>query len=61
MDMPCNCPECGQVVELNDMHNTTGKICYHSLVCPDCYDELESDCGDDDDFEFEDLDDDDDD
>ena len=43
MDMPCNCPECGEVVELNDMKKTTGKLCYHNLVCSDCYDELEGD------------------
>jgi hypothetical protein len=43
MDMPCNCPECGDIVELNDMHTTEGKLCYHSLVCEDCYDELEGD------------------
>ncbi len=43
MDMPCNCPECGEIVELNDMHNTDGKLCYHSMVCKYCYDDLESD------------------
>ena len=42
MDMPCNCPECGEVVELNDMYNTEGKLCYHSMVCEDCYENLES-------------------
>jgi hypothetical protein len=43
MDMPCNCPECGDIVELNDMCQTVGKLCYHSLVCEYCFDELESD------------------
>lgn len=42
MDMPCNCPECGDVVELNDMVNTDGKLCCHSLVCEDCHENLES-------------------
>ena len=46
MDMPCNCPECGDVVELNDMHNTDGKLCYHSMVCEDCYENLENDSWD---------------
>lgn len=45
MDMPCNCPECGDIVDLNDMMRTDGKLCYHSLVCEDCYDNLESDEG----------------
>lgn len=41
--MPCQCPECGAFVDLNDMKQTYGKLCYHSLVCADCFDNLESD------------------
>lgn len=43
MDMPCNCPECGEIVELNDMIRVgSEKICYHNLVCIECYENLES-------------------
>lgn len=42
MNMPCNCPECGEVVELNDMVKTDGKLSYHNMVCQDCYEELEN-------------------
>jgi hypothetical protein len=43
MDMPTSCPECGAIVEFNSMVTTFEKICYHSLVCEDCYEDLESD------------------
>ena len=43
MDIPCNCPECGEVVELNDMRDTEDKLCYHNKVCEDCYEILEDD------------------
>lgn len=43
MDMPTPCPECGEVVEFNDMVKTDGKLSYHNMVCQDCHDELESD------------------
>lgn len=44
MDMLCNCPECGEVVELNDMRTVEAyKLCYHNMVCDDCYENLESD------------------
>ena len=41
--MPAQCPECGAWVDMNDMVDTTGKLCYHALVCEDCYENLESD------------------
>ncbi len=43
MNMPTPCPECGDVVEFEDMKQTDGKLCYHSFVCQDCFYELESD------------------
>lgn len=43
MDMPTPCPECGDLVEFNDMIRTDGKLCYHSFICSDCYEDLESD------------------
>lgn len=43
MDMPCNCPECGEVVELSDMMDSSDKLCYHNLVCRECFHELEGD------------------
>jgi len=45
MDMPTTCPECGEIVDFNDMQPTTGKLSYHAFVCEYCYDELESDEG----------------
>lgn len=42
-DMPCTCPDCGEIVELNDMVRTVGTLSLHALVCPDCYENLESD------------------
>ena len=45
-DMPCQCLECGGWTDLNEMHDTTGKLCFHSLVCKECFDNLESDTDD---------------
>lgn len=43
MDMPCNCPDCGELAELNDMRNVEPwKLSLHNLVCEECYDNLES-------------------
>ncbi len=44
MDMPCNCPDCGDVVELNDMCTVEEyKLSNHNMLCQDCYDNLEND------------------
>ena len=44
MDMPCNCPDCGVLVDLNDMHHVEPwKLSNHNMVCDDCYENLESD------------------
>ncbi|AUR88410.1 hypothetical protein NVP1113A_09 [Vibrio phage 1.113.A._10N.286.51.E7] len=38
------CGECGASdLSSIDVRTTEGKLCYHSIVCEDCYDELESD------------------
>lgn len=48
MDMPCNCPMCGEVVELNDMQTVAS---WHdsplNMVCDECYYELEEAVNDD--------------
>ena len=42
MDMPCNCPECGELVELNDMFRVGERFGTDvKMVCRDCYYELE--------------------
>lgn len=47
MDMPCNCPECGEVVELNDMIKVGEQFGDNvKMVCPDCYHELYEDLED---------------
>ena len=43
MDMPCQCPECDEWVDLTDMFKTSGKLSQHNLVCESCYRNLESD------------------
>lgn len=43
MEMPCVCPECGDVCELNDMKRTDGKLSLHNLVCKECHQNLETD------------------
>ena len=46
MDMPCNCPECGDVVELDDMHKVGERFGFDvKMVCTDCYDKLEDESG----------------
>lgn len=41
MDMPCNCPDCGEVVELNDMVRVEGRPDYSNMVCEDCAENYE--------------------
>lgn len=55
MDMPCNCPQCNEVVELNDMYSVDNSNCIHSMLCPDCYEQFcdEQDEDEDDDDYFE--------
>ena len=43
MDNLCDCLECNRLVDESDMRDTTGKLCYHSSVCSDCYEKLEGD------------------
>ncbi|MGB0894037.1 MAG: hypothetical protein ACPGUD_06475 [Parashewanella sp.] len=38
MDMPCPCPNCGNIVELNDMCNHPED--FKTMVCESCYDTL---------------------
>ncbi len=41
--MPCNCPDCGQVVELNDMYHVEPyRLSPHNMVCEECYENLET-------------------
>lgn len=39
MDMPCNCPECNQVVEHNDMVKHPDD--WNNLICESCHDRIE--------------------
>lgn len=41
MDMPCKCPVCGEIVELNDMVKLDGRSGYGSMVCANCAEEEE--------------------
>lgn len=44
MNRGCNCPECGGIFELYDMKEVEpNKLCCHNKVCPECYDNLETD------------------
>lgn len=36
MEMPCTCPGCGDVVELNDMHRDPCDPTRTGLVCREC-------------------------
>ncbi|MBM7070929.1 hypothetical protein JQC92_02585 [Shewanella sp. 202IG2-18] len=39
MDMPCPCPNCGNIVEMDDMCNHPED--FKTMVCDSCYDKLE--------------------
>ena len=44
MGMYEDCPECGDIIELDDMKNVEpDKLCHHNKVCPECYANLETD------------------
>ena len=43
MSDTCNCPDCGDEVNINDMYSVEPcKLSLHNMVCEDCYDNLES-------------------